>query len=174
MNARAPFEASRENGRSDRSVVYETVRDAEPDTFFSYEQLIGALSDGLPETVERERVYRSVNAANKTLLREDRRYLSVVRGEGYRVLRTDEHLPMALAKKDMAQTYLKKGIELLRHARLDELTEVQRKLHEGQLMILAGVYQAVEASAKRHDKQEQVIDELRQRMDRLEGSKPDA
>lgn len=171
MNARAPFEASRENGRSDRSVVYETVRDAEPDTFFSYEQLIAALSDGLPETVERDRVYRSVNAANKTLLREDRRYLSVVRGEGYRVLRTDEHLPMALAKKDMAQTYLKKGIELLKHARLDELTEVQRTLHEGQLMILAGVYQAVEASAKRHDKQEQVIDELRQRMDRLEGSK---
>jgi hypothetical protein len=174
MSDRAPFEVSREDGRSDRTVIYELARDAEPETFYSYDQLMGALSQGLPEDVERERVYRSVSAANKTLLREDRRYLSVVRKKGYRVIRTDEHLPMALAKKDMAQTYLRKGIALLKHARLDELTEVQRTLHEGQLMILAGVYQAVESSARRHDKQEAVIDELRKRMDRLEGSEIEA
>lgn len=169
MSEHAPFEASRKNGRSDRVVVYEAVRESEPETFFGYEQLIELLSEDLQETVNRARVYRAVNAANKTLLREDRRYLSVVRGEGYRVVRTDEHLPIALAKKDMAQSYLRKGIELLEHAKLDELSEVQRTLHEGQLMILAGVYRAVESSAKRHDKQEKIIDELRERMDRLDG-----
>lgn len=169
MTARAPFEASRDDGRSDRVVMYEAVSGAEPDTFFGYERLIEILSEGLSDPVDRARVYRAVNAANKTLLRENKRYLSVVRGEGYRVARTDEHLPMALAKKDAAQGYLRKGIELLRHSRLDELSEAQRTLHEGQMLILSGLYHAVVASEKRHEKQEGIIDELRQRMDRIDG-----
>lgn len=170
---REPFQASRDDGRSDRVVVYEAVRDAMPDTFYSYAQLEEMLSEGLEEPVDRSRVYRAVNLANKLLLREDRRYLSVVRGQGYRMLRTDEHLPAALAKKDIAQNYLRKGIDLLQHARLDELTEAQRTLHEGQLMILMGVSEAVAASARRHDQQEKVIDELKARMDRLEGATED-
>lgn len=164
-----PFTASRADGRSDRQVIYDLTSDAEPDTVFTYTELIDALSDGLDEPVARERVYRAVAAANMTLLREQRRYLQVVKDTGYKVLRSDEHLPAALGKKDMAQTYLRKGIELLRNARLDELTEAQRTLHEGQLMVLGGVYQAVKSSERRHDQQEKVIEELRRRIDRLEG-----
>jgi hypothetical protein len=140
---------------------------------FAYDELAEALSVGLSEPVTRARVYRAVNAANKTLLRENRRYLGVVRDEGYKVLRTDEHLPVALAKKDMAQSYLRQGISLLKNARLDELTEAQRTLHEGQLMILASVYHSVSASERRHDRQEKIIDELKERMDRLDGGAVD-
>lgn len=164
-----PFKASREDGRSDRVVIYDAVSSADPETFYSYEDLIKALGEGLKEPIDRMRVYRAVASANRTLLREDRRYLSVVRNQGYRIVRADEHLDIALSKKDLAQNYLRKGIDLLKHARLDELTEIQRTLHEGQLMILAGVYQAIVSSEHRHDRQEQIIGELARRVDKLDG-----
>lgn len=165
----SPFKASREDGKSDRVVIYDAVSHAAPETFYSYDDLIKVLGRGLKVSADKMRVYRAVAAANKTLLREDRRYLSVVRNEGYRIVRADEHLDIALTKKDQAQSYLRKGMDLLKHARLDELTEIQRTLHEGQLMILAGVYRAVVDSERRHDRQEQIIDGLTRRVDKLDG-----
>ena len=165
----SPFKASREDGKSDRVVIYDAVSHAEPETFYSYDDLIKVLGRGLKVPADKMRVYRAVASANRTLLREDRRYLSVVRNEGYRIVRADEHLDIALTKKDQAQSYLRKGMDLLKHARLDELTEIQRTLHEGQLMILAGVYRAVVDSERRHDRQEQIIDGLTRRVDKLDG-----
>ena len=88
----------------------------------------------------------------------------------------DEQLPVSLKKKDRAQGYIRRGIELLRHARLEELTEAQRTLHEGQLMIMSGLYHAVQESARRHDRAEGLIEDLlksnqdiQDRLDRLEG-----
>ncbi|MGH3518825.1 MAG: hypothetical protein ACRDQ7_15685 [Haloechinothrix sp.] len=163
-----PFTASRPDGRSDRQVIYDLARPADPDITFTYIQLEAALNEGLEQPVARGRIYRAVAAANKTLLRETRRYLQVVKDIGYKVLRADQHLEVAKKKKGMAQTYLKKGIALLRHARLDELTDAQRDLHEAQLMIIGGLYQAVRESEQRHDRQEQIIDDLRNRVERLE------
>lgn len=165
------FTPSRPDGRSDRRVVFELVEKANPDTTFTYEQLTAALSEGLDETVPRDRVYRAVAQGNKTLLRERKRYLQVVSGVGYRVIPTSEQLPVALIKKDRAQTYLKKGIDLLRNARLDELDAAQRTLHEGQLLILAGLHQAVQESDQRHAKSEVLIADLQQRVDKLEEEK---
>lgn len=165
------FAPSRADGRSDRRVVFELVADAEPDTVFKYEELIEALSEGLDEPITRDRVYRAVGAGNKTLLRERKRYLQVVADVGYRVIPTSEQLPVALIKKDRAQTYLSKGIELLRNARLDELDAAQRTLHEGQLLILAGLHQAVRESDQRHAKSEALISDLQQRVDKLEEDK---
>lgn len=173
-----PFRTTRSDGRSDRRVIYELVQDAEVETMFSYEELISALQVGLPKgtMVDRDRVYRAVASANRTFLRERKRYLGVVENVGYRVIRADEQLPVSLKKKDRAQGYLQRGIELLRHARLEELTEAQRTLHEGQLMIMSGLYHAVQESARRHDRAESLIEDLlksnrdiQDRLDRLEG-----
>jgi hypothetical protein len=154
------FTPSREDGRSDRQVVYDLVHTADPGQTFTYVELIDALQEGLELPVDRGRIYRAVAQANRTLLREHSRYLGVVENVGYRIIRSDEHLPESLRKKDRAQTHLKRGIELLRHARLDELTEAQRTLHEGQLMILSGIYHAVEDSHKRHDRTDQLVEDL--------------
>ena len=174
-NVTKPFEPSRSDGRSDRRVIYELCCDAEPGELFSYEILIESLADGLPETPDRGRVYRAVASANKTLLRERKRYLGVIEGQGYRMLSAAEHMPAALAKKDRAQGFIRRGIELLRDARIEELTEAQRTLHEGQLMILSGIYHAVQDSAKRHDRAESLIADLvkgnqriEERLERLE------
>lgn len=163
------FQPSRPDGRSDRRVVFELVQNAEPDTVFSYEQLTAALSAGLDEQVPRERVYRAVGEGNKTLLRERKRYLQVVPGTGYRVIHTSEAVSVALDKKGRASTYLRKGLEVLRNARLDELDAAQRTLHEGQLLVMAGLYEATERSERRHDRAESLIADLQNRVKRLEG-----
>jgi hypothetical protein len=164
------FEPSRADGRSDKRVIYELAAEADPETVFDYAKIVAALEEGLPVDVDRPRVYKAIGAANKLLLREKRRYLSVVRNTGYKVIRADEHLPVALGKKDMAQTYLEKGIALLRHARLNELTEAQRTLHEGQLLVLSGLHQNMQQMARENARRDKHIDELRRRVERLEGT----
>ena len=146
-------------------MIYDLVADAEPETRFDYKVLIEALQEGLDEdtVVDRRRVYRAVTNANKTLLVERRRYLQVVRDTGYRVLRADEHLPAAIDRKQSAVMKLKQGMELLRGAKVEELDEAQRVLHQGQLMIMSGLYDAVRESHRRHDRQERVIEDLRAR-----------
>lgn len=160
----AAFQPSRDDGRSDRQVIYDLVGDNPPETVFQYDALIDALAKGLDGVdIERRRVYRAVANANRTLLREKRLYLSVVANVGYRIIRADEHLPVAINRKQGAIVKLRQGMALLRHARVEELPEAQRVLHEGQLLIMSGLYDAIRESGRRHDKQEQVIDDLRQR-----------
>lgn len=159
----SPFESTRSDGRSDRQVICDLVGDNPPETLFDYDVLIAALAVGVDAEIDRRRIYRAITNANKTLLREKRLYLAVVANVGYRILRADEHLPVAIDRKNSAVLKLRQGMDLLRHARIEELPEAQRVLHEGQLMIMSGLYEAMRDSHRRHDKQEQVIDELRQR-----------
>lgn len=163
------FTPSRSDGRSDRQVVFELTKDSEPDTTFTHAELIEALQDGLDQPIARDRVYRAIGAANKTLLREEQRYLDVVPGKGYRVIRTSEAVAVALDKKGRAEGYLARGLAVLRNARLDELDAAQRTLHEGQLLVMAGLYEATRRSERRHDRSEAAIAALVERVDRLEG-----
>lgn len=171
----SPFKASRADGRSDRKVIYDLAENAEPDTVFTYTELIDALQADTDRDITRAHVYAAVSAANKGLLTDQKRYLGVVDGQGYRVIRADEQLGAALVKKDRANGYLKRGIELLRNARLDELDEAQRTLHEGQLMIMAGLHQAIQESDRRHKRADELIQgllasnkEIQDRLDNLE------
>lgn len=171
------FQPTRADGRSDRRVVYELIQDAAPDSIFSFAEIKDALSTGVDTAIAMPRLYSAVRGANKTLLTENRRYLSVVKGIGYRVIRADEHLPVALGKKQRAELQIRDGIELLRQVELDELTPAQRQMHSGQLMIMDGVYRMVKASEKRQKDMDAAIDEIRRgqseiarRIERIEGS----
>lgn len=162
------FSPSRSDGRSDRRVIYELAQDAEPETSFTYDTLQEALQVGLDVEVTRSRVYRAVGAANKTLLREQRRYLQVVPDVGYRIIRADEHLPVAIAKKGQAETYVRRGLEILRQTRMDEIDPAQRTIHEGQLLVFGGLCQAIQESNRRHDRSDALIADLRRRVETLE------
>jgi hypothetical protein len=170
----APFTPSRDDGRSDRRVVYELVQDAEPETLFTYDDIESALQDGLDVPITRPRAYRAIQDANKTLMREKRRALQTVAGIGARVLRSDEHLPVALGRKERAEHQIKRGIELLRNTRVDELDPVQRQLHDGQLLIMAGIYQATRETSRRVARHDAAISEIRERLAQLEGNVIDA
>ena len=173
------FRTKREDGRSDRQVIFDLAKDIEAGALLPFDTLLNALKNGLSEeeleAVNKNRVYRAVAVANKRLLSEHQRYLHIVRGKGYRMISAEEHLPLAISKKETAQDYLKKGIDLLRNTRMDELSQSQRTLHEGQLLVLGGLYQAYRNSERRHNEQESAIDkmlrqqrELAERLDKLE------
>lgn len=167
-----PFTPSRSDGRSDKRVVYELVEDAQPEDKFTYQQLEEALEDGLdnPE-ISKSRIYRAVATANKQLLREKRRLLAVVKGEGYRMVRANEHVSYSLIRKGKAERQLAAGVHLLQRVRFDELSETEQQLAEGTLLVFDGFYRAIKSSENRHDKQEDTISALTKRVEELE-SKP--
>lgn len=167
MNA-TRFQTARTDGRTDSQVIYDLTQAAEPETVYPYQDLIDALQEGVDRPIGRERVGGAVRAANRLLLSERRRYLGSIRNVGYRVLRSDEHLPTAITKKRCAEGHIERGLSLLRQVRLDELEPTYRTLHEGQLMVMAGIYQVMQASARRHAQQEQLIVTLQDRIQRIE------
>jgi hypothetical protein len=149
-------------------VIVELMREALPGTQFTFAELMGALQPGVDEPITRQRVYRAVRQANETLLAEESRYAQTIRNVGYKILAAHEHLPAALTKKERATNSIRRGVEILRFVRRDELDDVQRQLHEGELAIMAGLIDAFEHSERRHDEQEAAIAALTQRVDRLE------
>lgn len=164
----SPFTPSRPDGRSDRQVMFDLVKDAAPDTTFTHAEIVAELSKDLPKPVTQARMYQAVTNGNSTLLRERERYLRNVRGQGYRVIHTSEAVAVALDKKSRAQTFLARGVQVLRNARMDELSPAERTLHEGQLLIMAGLYEATKRSEQRHNRAEQLIADLTSRVERVE------
>lgn len=157
------FAPAREDGRSDRVVIFEFAQDFEPDTLFAFDTLAHELQNGLNIEVTRQRISQAVQQANKTLLREKSRYLASVRGVGYRMIRADEHVSKALERKTKAEQQIKAGLDILRNTRTDELDEAQRALHTGQLLILDGVYRMAKASEERHKQTEQVLNQIKEK-----------
>jgi hypothetical protein len=165
---RKNFEPSRADGRSDAQVILDLCGDVAPDTAFTHGQIIEALEAGLDKRVTRQRVYAAVAAGNKRLLKQKQRYLRVVRGVGYRVIRADEHLDTALSKTDSAEAMYRKGLAILKDARMDELTPTQKALHEGQFMLLGAVYRQMRDVHNRQKRHDGVLAELKARVDKLE------
>lgn len=168
-----PFQPSREDGRSDRTVVFSLMQNAEPNTVFSYDRLQQALSVGTDRAIDRRTVGTAVRAANKKLLSEQRRSIVVIPNVGYRVVEAKEHMTLGLARRDRSEVQLAAGFEVLKQTRIEELDEPERSLHRGQLMIMAALYDAIRTTRKRQDVQDRVIEDLLQRIDKLEQRKPD-
>lgn len=170
------FQASREDGRSDSRVVFEFVANAEPGTLFDFDSIRHELEEGSDAVFSNNRVSDAVRRTNKTLLKERKRYLESVRGRGYRVIRAEEHLAVALNRKSRADAQIQAGIALLKNAKVEELSESQRSLHFGQLIILDRLHQIGQESTKRLAEHDQVLAEMRaqqteikERIQRLEG-----
>jgi len=155
----ATFQPSRSDGRSDRQVLYDLCHAHPVETVWTHDELLDALRQGLddPDTVTKPRLYQAVGMANRDLLRECHRYLSVVRHKGYRLIRSDEHLPVALAKKNRAQIQIMRGIAVLQGTAVDELSPTQRALHEGQLMIMSGLHMSIVDTQRRQSRADALL-----------------
>jgi hypothetical protein len=162
------FRPSRPDGRSDRRVVYDLVHGAAPGTVFGYDVLTCALQDGVETPVERRRVYRAVGQANKTLLREDRRYLYAVDGVGYRVLKAEEQLAAAREKKAVALTMHRASLDLLQYVRAEEMPPEAWKAHEGHLMITMLHHQVIAHHDRKLRETDDLIKDVIRRVQRLE------
>jgi hypothetical protein len=148
--------------------VFDLAVAAEPDAQFTHDEIADALAADLDGPVDRSRVYRAVSGGNTTLLRERKRYLRNVPGLGYRVIHTSEAVAVALDKKGRAEAYLARGLDVLRNARIEELSPAQRVLHEGQLLIMAGLHEATQRSERRHNRSEELIANLTARVEQVE------
>lgn len=90
-----------------RLVVYDLAENAEPDTTFTYSELLEALQEGTDREITNSHVYAAVAAANKGLLTDHKRYLGVVRGLGYRPVRRRPQRAAAVPRRAAAQVSLR-------------------------------------------------------------------
>lgn len=173
---RKPFEIARSDGRSDAQVVIELVSGATPGTLFTFAQLQQELEKNTVKKYSRTRIGAAVRAAFTRLGEQHKRALRSVRGDGYLLAPAEDHPELAGQRETRAQRQLRRGLALLRHCRLDELTPNQRRLHEGHLLISAALYSVVQGVARRQQRTEEAIknlyqnsEDLHRRVDQLEG-----
>lgn len=162
------FEPQRADGRSDRRVVLDYVQGAAPERIFTYDELATELEAGVGPIITRERTRRAVLAATRSLLKTERRHLENVRGLGYRVIPAQEHRTVAIWRQTRAERQIRRGIDLVRHVRLEELDETQKRLTVGQLTIMNGMYMMLQGQQARQDRMDQLFEGLEQRMRQLE------
>lgn len=166
--ATKPFVASRQDGRSDQEVVFGLVQAAAPETLFSHEALAAALQQGTARTITKQIVCAAARSANRLLLKRQQRALTIVRGEGYRVACAGDHLPLARRREDKATRQIRAGLELLSNCRIDELDPTQRALHQGQLLVVAGLYEKMQSMSKQVSRHDQMIADLIARVDAIQ------
>lgn len=157
------FSPSRADGRSDRIVIYDLMRDAVPDQAFSFAEIAAALQAGIAEPIAKSRLYRAVRQGGRTLLQREQRAVQVVKGRGYRIVRANEHMRLTRQRETQARRQMQLGLGYLQHVREDELTPNERLLHRGHLHITMGAILAIEAIHRRQDRQDELIVELLRR-----------
>jgi hypothetical protein len=163
------FKIVRENGKSNSDVIIELVKDATPQTCFTYEQINAALSESTNTTYDTPAVQGAVRIANSRLLREHSRYLGNVRNKGYRIIPASEHKDVAKKRNRKAARQEQWALNTLRHARRDEMTQQERDLHDAHLILHESMNShriQTEAKLKHH---EHLVASLTHRVEQLEG-----
>lgn len=159
-----PFnKTSRKDGRSDGQVVFDLALNMKPDEILTFDVLLEELQKGVDIIqFDRNRAYGAVKSANKRLLKKQNRYLAVIRGTGYKLIRAEEHLSLALSKKQSAERYMQTGVEILEHTVMDELSDPQKILHQQQMLLMKSLYQRVKYHDEKISETESIIDRMRQ------------
>ena len=165
------FQISRKTGKSNQQVVIDLVAGQPPGKLFEFKDLITALGKGSDRTYQVADARQIVLQANSRLLKEHKRVLHSVRGVGYRIAEAEKHNPLALDRKKRSEAQLKKGIELLRNVKWDELGEQARIAHEGTLLVLESLHQNQSAYEARQEGIMAAIHGLRQEVNNLKESK---
>lgn len=171
-----PFEPAREDGRSDKRVVYDLVKDADPGRVFAYDELAAALQEGIGGDIPHERIGRAARAASRQFLNDDQRALQVVPMIGYRIAKADDHAVMAQQHHRKAKRESQQSISLITNVRDSELSPEFRGLIRDLRVAFGAVAQMIHAAERRTQRVENVLDEvvrvnqdLSARVARLEG-----
>lgn len=165
MSTSGLFQPSRPDGRSDWRVVFDRVADLDYGQEVTHQQLLDEL-----ESDDRNRLYRAVARANRELWSTREKSLAVVRGKGYRILHPLEHERLSESYKRQARKRMGNAVAVMQATNLSALSAQEREwavqVTTG-LMMLARVMDEHAAKLARHD---QLLDELREKIERIEGS----
>lgn len=167
MSAR--FEPSREDGRSDRQVVVDLVEEHQPDDVLSHAEILAALREGTDREIGPEHVYRAAGAASRWLIKNEKKALVTMRGQGYRISVPDDFHSLTLVRRDRASTQLNRGREVLENAPLDGMTEAVREAMVPLTILIGGAYAQLHAHQQRLKRHEGAILDLADRVKKLEG-----
>jgi len=158
VTAPVRFRNARLDGRSDSEVVIEMVSDATPGTLFEFDAIIAALRRGCPDrdiTVTTAR--QAVARAYTRLLRLHARALVSVTGSGYRLAAAASHQMLAHRRQRRSDTQLRRGLDVLRNVRWDEMDTNSRAAHEGTLLVMSALYENQRALDRRQGKIEAAL-----------------
>ncbi len=161
--SRAQFQITRADGRSNATVIIDLVKDAQPGTVFPYADMITALNVGAGRAYTKSDVCQTVRIANIRLLKQHRRELYCLSGEGFKVAHASQHNQMALARRTKADKQIERGMLTIRQARFEEMDENSRKIAEGTLLIMAGIHQQLQYVAATTERHDRIIEELLRR-----------
>ncbi len=165
------YKSNRQDGRSDIDLLRDLIVEPIPGVVYPFEAISEALSYGLAQPVTKNRMYSAIAQFNRVLLPETKRILRSIRGVGYAVAYASDHAELSTARRRKAERQLEKGYQTIMHVRTAELTPAERSLRDGMLTMMSGIYRMVKNGEARHDRTEALIDQLRQRVDRLEDRK---
>lgn len=128
------YKTKRENGRSDRMLIIDLVKDKPPETIVGYDELGAVL--GFDPVTNRNRIQGAVRLALKTLLAQHRRGLGNISGVGYRVLQAREHALLSDNHRTKAARAINTSVAFLDGTRREELTEAERRNHDQHCLIM--------------------------------------
>lgn len=156
------FKIKRADGRSNTQVILDIVKDKNPGDIVSYDAVAAELSIGATKPFTRAATQGAVRRAMPAIGKLYKRTLDNVTAVGYRVAKADEHMHLACRRQDKAHRQLKRGLEILRDTRLDEIKDdVARAAHEGHMLVTAAILQQTQQLDRRMSKIESAIASLK-------------
>lgn len=153
----AAFKITRKDGRSNRQVISDLIKDMAPGTVLTDKQICDALSEGSNHKYTYKQGQQAICQAYGKVLKDQSRALHRVRNVGYRVAPAAYHMTLANDRQTRADRQMKRGLQTLQNVRWDEMDQNQRKAHEGQLMISSALYQAMRSLERRQSNIEDII-----------------
>jgi hypothetical protein len=146
------FKPIREDGRSFRDVAVDSLRDEPPGSIVPYSAIANAL--GLNSKDDLRKIQMAVRAANTVLLRLYCRGVKNVPNIGYRILPAREHAIVANSHQTKADKAMGWAVAFFDGANLEEMSEQERKTHEGLSLIAHGLASMHTYNKKRFDRLE--------------------
>lgn len=132
------FKPTRADGRSYKEVAVDFLKDQPPETIISYKKLETVLDlEAKPDA--KQRVQAIVRDALKQLLGLHQRGVKCVPTVGYRVLLAKEHVAVSDTHRSKADRAIDRAIGFLDGANRLEMSDLEKKLHDGQLMIMVAL-----------------------------------
>ena len=162
------LEILRYDGRSNADVIIDMIKDSEPGTLFRYEHISEELGRDTPTTYDRAAVASVINSVLPRVMKATNRTLMNVRMVGYKVAHAREHNTLAVRRKRRADTQMLRGIQTLQHVRLEEMTDNERHVHQGTLMIVSALWQQHRHMERRQSEIERAINGISGRVEKLE------
>mgnify|MGYP001235012281 CR=1 FL=1 len=155
------FEITRADGRSNSQVICDLVGKCDPGKVLEYSVLSAELSNGSTKIYSVQDVQSCVRLAGMMLGRLYQRVLQNVKKVGYRIALADEHMSLAIVRQDKASRQLKRGFEIVRDVKWDEIKDPQvRKATEGYLLVISGFFYTLSGHERRLGRIEKLIDDM--------------